>query len=164
MLTILAAITLAALTAPAAQASLLAPKGTCHHAQDSAASHRAKRHALRCLIHYARTHHGQHALAGNRRLHTSTRHKTVAILRCGFSHTPCGHPFGSYARAAGWCSSGSSWRLGENLAHGYHTARAVIRAWLASPEHRANLLGSWHSIGTSLRHGVWAVQFGRCGP
>lgn len=163
LLAILAALLVGLAVAPGAQAGLIAPKGTCHNARNADAGHRGKRHALRCLVRYAREHAGRRGLAGNRRLHHSTVRKSYAISRCGFTHTPCGRPFGSFARGAGYCATGSSWRLGENLAHGYSTARAAMKAWLASPEHRANILGAWSSIGTSIRgSGLWVVQFGSC--
>ena len=31
-------------------------------------------------------------------------------------------------------------RVGENVAYGYLSGRAVVRAWMASPGHRANIL------------------------
>lgn len=38
--------------------------------------------------------------------------------------------------------------VGENIAYNYPTADAVIRAWLASPGHRANILrAAYHRIG-----------------
>ena len=164
-LTLVASILAALLVvAPSqAHAGLLAPKGTCHHARDTAASHRAKRHALRCLLRYARTHAGRHTLAGSHTLHNATVKKGMAINRCGFSHTACGYPLGTWDRRAGYCASGSSWRVGENLARGYTTARQVARAWLASSSHRSNILGAWESVGTAISGGVWIVHYGACG-
>ncbi len=150
------------IAAPTAHAALLAPDGTCHNANRADASHRAKRHALRCLLAYARAHAGRAQIAGSRLLHNGAAKKGLAISRCGFSHTACGYPLGYWDKQAGWCSSGS-WRVGENLARGYSTAHAVVKAWLASPPHRANLLGSWRSIGTAIRGGVWIVHYGTCG-
>jgi uncharacterized protein YkwD len=38
--------------------------------------------------------------------------------------------------------------VGENIAYNYPTAQAVMRSWLASPGHRANILqASFHRIG-----------------
>ena len=46
---------------------------------------------------------------------------------------------------------------GENLAWGngaFGSAGGILRAWLASPEHRANLLRpGFHRIGIGLAHG-----------
>ena len=60
--------------------------------------------------------------------------------------------------------SGSSW--GEVLAAGLRRPRAVVRAWLASPSHRAVLEARWwRSVGAGVarsRSGVryWALDFG----
>lgn len=57
--------------------------------------------------------------------------------------------------------------VGENVAYGYATGRAVVRAWLASPGHRANLLNPvYRQLGMAARKGDddqwYAVQvFGR---
>lgn len=150
------------LNPPEAHATLLAPKGTCHNSRNADASHRAKRHALRCLLAYARAHAGRSEIAGNRRLHNGAVQKGLAIHRCGLSHYACGYPLGYWDKQAGWCSSGS-WRVGENLAQGYTTARGVANAWLASSEHRANILGAWSSVGTAIRGGVWIAHYGACG-
>lgn len=149
--------------AHSADAALIAPPGTCHHARDATASHRAKRHALRCLIEYARSHAGRHHIAGNSRLHAATVDKGRMIARCGLSHTACGYPLGTWDRREGFCAHASSWRVGENLAQGYSTARSVVRAWLASAPHRANILGAWSSVGTAIRGPTWIIHFGRCG-
>lgn len=36
---------------------------------------------------------------------------------------------------------------GENLAMGFRSADDVVKAWMKSPEHRANLLGDYHEVG-----------------
>lgn len=39
---------------------------------------------------------------------------------------------------------------GENLAKGFNDNTAVVAAWLASPEHRANLLGTYQDVGFAV--------------
>jgi uncharacterized protein YkwD len=60
-------------------------------------------------------------------------------------------------RMAAFHVSGST--AGENLAWGsgpYGTAGAVVQAWLASPEHRANLLrASFTRIGLGVVRGTF---------
>ncbi len=59
--------------------------------------------------------------------------------------------------------------LGENLAAGYDTPKAVVEGWLNSPSHRENLLNpSYNEIGfgvffnESSRYGsYWVQEFGR---
>jgi uncharacterized protein YkwD len=63
--------------------------------------------------------------------------------------------------ACGFDASG-----GENIAYGYPTALAVVRAWLGSPGHRRNIeLPRWRYIGVgvaSSRSGLkfWTQNFG----
>ena len=43
-------------------------------------------------------------------------------------------------------------RVGENVAYGYPTGRAAVKAWLKSPGHRANLLEpSYRLLGMAVR-------------
>ncbi|MBV9601812.1 MAG: CAP domain-containing protein [Chloroflexi bacterium] len=62
---------------------------------------------------------------------------------------------------AGW------WSLGENLAGGYPTPEDVIAGWMASSEHRANILSAnFTDIGIGVASGsgrlrvYWAEEFG----
>jgi len=52
-------------------------------------------------------------------------------------------------------SSGYSYvYAGENLARGFTTADAVIKAWMASPDHRANMLSSnYEDVGFAIKEG-----------
>ena len=40
---------------------------------------------------------------------------------------------------------------GENVAYNYSTAQAAFDAWLASPGHKANILGDFTNFGISIR-------------
>ena len=61
----------------------------------------------------------------------------------------------------------STW--GENVAYGYPTARAVVRAWMNSAGHRANILNrSFRHIGVGVQRGAdgllyWTLDFARPG-
>jgi uncharacterized protein YkwD len=96
--------------------------------------------AMRCLINATRRSAGRPVLRANASLGNAARLKAARIAACGdFSHTPCGAPFATVFRAAGF--RGGS--MGENLAHGSAgsgSPRAILEAWLRSPGHRANLL------------------------
>lgn len=55
---------------------------------------------------------------------------------------------------------------GENVAYGYSSGTAVVRAWMGSPGHRANILNRNYrqmGIGARKADGVWYVAqvFGR---
>jgi uncharacterized protein YkwD len=65
---------------------------------------------------------------------------------------------------------GYTWSMwGENVAYGYGTARAVVRAWMNSPGHRANILNrSFRHIGVGVQRGAngllyWTLDFARPG-
>lgn len=62
----------------------------------------------------------------------------------------------------------SNWTLvGENVAYGFTTARAVLRAWMNSPGHRRNILKCrFKHIGIGLAYAQdgtphWTQNFGR---
>ena len=56
--------------------------------------------------------------------------------------------------------------VGENLAAGQHSPAEVVRAWMDSPGHRANILGEgYEEIGVAVRTGgeygvYWVQEFG----
>jgi uncharacterized protein YkwD len=99
--------------------------------------------------------------------------KIDAMDRCdAFSHTPCGSPMTRAMQRTGYARG--CYSVGENLAFvtvGV-TPRQVVKAWLASPEHRANLLdrhfrhtGVASRVVTlgSERAELWVQHFGdRC--
>ena len=78
-------------------------------------------------------------------------------LTARFSHT---RPDGS-----DWYTVNPDLMYGENLADGYNTADAVVNAWMASPEHKANILKSDFTTvaaSTTVKNGktYWAQEFG----
>ena len=85
------------------------------------------------------------------------RDKSRDILDCdSFSHYACGREFTYWMRPTGYLSA-ECWRVGENLAWGsgeYGTVRSIFRAWMRSPEHRANILGDFSQIGIDLQTGT----------
>jgi uncharacterized protein YkwD len=95
---------------------------------------------VRCLVNWVRLRHGRSPLHVSAALQRAARRKAAAVIRChAFSHRPCGVAASAGARAEGYAIR--AW--GENLyvAEGaLATPLATIRAWLASPGHRAVLL------------------------
>ena len=78
-------------------------------------------------------------------------------LTVRFSHT---RPDGS-----DWYTANPDLMYGENLADGYNTADAVVNAWMASPEHKANILKPDFTpvaVSTAVKNGktYWAQEFG----
>jgi uncharacterized protein YkwD len=125
-----------------------------------------------CMTNFARARYGEGPLVASAALATSAAEKGADILSCdNFSHNACGREFGYWIRANGYVST-PCWRIGENLAWGtgaYGTVGSIFRAWLRSPEHRANLLGDYSEIGIALDTGVleghrgahvWTQHFG----
>jgi uncharacterized protein YkwD len=53
--------------------------------------------------------------------------------------------------AVGYDSWNMSYALGENIAYGFPTAAAVVKAWMNSPGHRANILSpNFREIGVAV--------------
>lgn len=78
-------------------------------------------------------------------------------LTVRFSHT---RPDGS-----DWYTVNPDLMYGENLADGYTTADAVVNAWMASPEHKANILKpdfTTIAVSSVVKNGktYWAQEFG----
>jgi uncharacterized protein YkwD len=90
-------------------------------------------------------------------------HSADMVKRHYFAHdTPAGvTPWTRIARAGYPRAS-----LAENIAAGQRTADEVVKAWLASPGHRANILNCrFRSVGTGLAKGgsygyYWTQDFG----
>jgi uncharacterized protein YkwD len=100
-------------------------------------------------VNATRTAHHLRPLRLDARLQRAARAHTVEMLRGDFfSHGDF------YGRMVRFHLSGS---LGENLAWGsgsYARARSIVRMWLASPAHRANLLRrGYRRIGFGIRTG-----------
>jgi uncharacterized protein YkwD len=81
--------------------------------------------------------HGCKALHADTRLAAAGRGQSVFMASTGsFSHIGrSGITFDARIRAAGF-----SRPMAENIAWGYRSGVDVVKAWMASPEHRANLL------------------------
>jgi uncharacterized protein YkwD len=158
----------AALASPPASASPSSPDDACGvaGAPRSAA-------AMRCLLNEARRQRGLRPLRHSRALDRAAELRAAAIRRCqDFSHTPCGRSFSSVYNASGYSLSTHS--VAENLAWGtgsLGSAAGTVRSWLASPEHRQNMLaGGWKKFGVavvSARHldgaqnvTLWVAEFG----
>jgi uncharacterized protein YkwD len=179
--TFLAALaTLALGVASASAGGLVAPPRACPEPAAGAsgpAAREAEEGAMLCLTNYARTAAGEAALEDTQQLQESATEKAEDILHCdSFSHSACGREFTYWIRASGYLSS-QCWRAGENLAWGtgqYGTVRSIFRAWMGSPEHRANILGNFTQVGIDRDGGtleghpgtiVWTQHFGsHCEP
>jgi uncharacterized protein YkwD len=98
------------------------------------------RRALR-LVNVRRRAAGMKPLRVSRKLRASARWKSLHMARYHYlSHSDPAPPVsrGPFQRFA---DCGYPWApAGENIAEGYPSAAAVVAGWLASPEHRRNML------------------------
>jgi uncharacterized protein YkwD len=163
---------IAQLERPATSSSLIAPVDVCPGQGDRGAEIEAQEQAMRCMTDYARQQLGLNGLGDVEALDTSARSKTLDILHCdSFSHFACGREFTYWMKETGYIGA-SCWHVGENLAWGtgaQGSVRSIFRAWMRSPGHRRNILGSYDDLGLSLEVGalggrsgtsVWAQHFG----
>ena len=170
---VVAALAVLLFSVPSASAA-----GACTAANASAstASKRALVRATLCVLNVERTRNNLRPLRLNRRLsRAAQRHSAAMARRNFFSHTsPSGASFVDRIRSTGYLSGARSWAVGENIAYGSgsrSTPRAIGRAWMNSPPHRANILSSsFRSIGIGVapgtpvgggRGGTYTTDFGR---
>ena len=120
----------------------LAPSGTCPGSDNRAASSAAQGRAIRCLVNWARARAGRHGLNPSPELHRAAVLKGRGVASCRqFSHAPCNSGVTDAVRRSGYPYAS----FGENLFVGMSrqiSAQDVVGAWLASPPHRANVLGA----------------------
>jgi uncharacterized protein YkwD len=166
------ALTLFAVAAPAASAA-----DGCDGSRVSVsqASRRVLVRATLCLLNGERARRHLRPLLLNRRLSSAARgHSRAMVEQRFFSHTSLdGSSFVDRIRRSGYLDGARGWSLGENIAYGsgrLSTPRAIARAWMNSPGHRANILStSYESIGIGIAGGTpggdaggtYTTDFGR---
>jgi uncharacterized protein YkwD len=151
---------------------LIAPGSVCANQDELDAPAAVQEQAMRCMTDFARQRRGMAGLVNADELDRSAVDKARDILRCDdFSHTACGREFTYWMQRVGYIPA-RCWRVGENIAWGtgeLGTVRAIFRAWIYSPEHRANILGRYTQTGTALEVGgleghrdvhLWIQHFG----
>jgi uncharacterized protein YkwD len=134
----------------------------CKHrdAHPSQLSDAAVKRTTLCLLNHQRRAHGRRALKSNRRLARAARkHARDMVRRNYFSHTtPSGVSFVDRIMRQDYVNPGQGWALGENLAWGSYqlaTPRSIVRSWMHSPGHRANILNSrFREIGIGVVEGA----------
>ncbi|MFE5622729.1 CAP domain-containing protein [Streptomyces virginiae] len=119
--------------------------------------------AVLALVNKERAAAGCGALTTNSKLSAAARGYSDTMARAGvMSHTgPDGSTMTSRVEAAGYKWS----NLGENIARGQADADAVMKAWMNSPGHRANILNcAFKEIGIGVHKGDggpwWTQNFG----
>lgn len=171
---VLAVLAVALIAAPTALAEQACPAA---NATPASATKREIVRATLCQLNRERAHHGLGRLKLNKRLTRAARRHALDMARRNyFSHdTLGGGSFVDRIRRAGYLRGASSWIVGENLAWGSHNLSrpgAIMRMWMKSPGHRANILnGSFREIGIGVAYdapvagggnpaGTYATDFG----
>jgi uncharacterized protein YkwD len=118
------------------------------------------RAAILCLHNQIRAQRGLPLLKENAKLRgAAVEHSSDMVSRGFFEHTtPNGVTMVQRIRAARYTSPRFGWALGENLAWGtgsLATPRAIMKAWMESPGHRANVVKrAYREIGIGVVAGV----------
>ncbi|MFD0470588.1 CAP domain-containing protein [Nonomuraea thailandensis] len=99
-------------------------------------------------------------LVHDAKLHLAAERHSADMARNGyFSHTSRdGRTFGRRIQATGFAFRSA----GENIAKGQPTAAAVVKAWLDSPGHRANMLNCAFThigVGHNAKGPTWTQDF-----
>jgi uncharacterized protein YkwD len=159
------ALTLAAVLATAL-GLLLPPAASAQRACQSAgaqpmqASRMALSRATVCLLNGERARRGIRPLKVNKRLNRAARRHAIDMAtRDYFSHTSqSGASFVDRIRRSGYLRRARSWFVGENIAWGtgtLSTPRSIVRAWMESPGHRANILSRrFREVGIGISFGA----------
>jgi uncharacterized protein YkwD len=136
-------------------------------AEPNKVSHRVVVRATLCLLNKARARHHVRRLRLHRRLGRAARGHSADMARRGyFSHNSrSGASFLDRIRRAGYLRRARRWSVGENIAWGtgrLATPRAIVRAWMNSPGHRANILnGRFREIGVGITYSAPVRVAGR---
>jgi uncharacterized protein YkwD len=142
--------------------SAFAKKHTCKHsgAQAGEVSERTIVRATLCLLNKQRHAHHMRGLKLSKRLgHAAEGHSAEMARVHYFSHdSRSGGSFLDRIRRAGYLKHARRWSVGENIAWGtgqLSTPRSIVRAWMHSPGHRANILQrSFRQIGIGISFGA----------
>ena len=137
---------------------------------------RQARAATVCLLNVERRRRGLHRLRQNAGLALAgQRHVSDMVRHRYFAHSSLsGTRFDARIRRAGYLRGSAHATLGENLAWGggrLATARRIVRSWMQSPGHRANVLQpKFREVGIGIvrrlpvahggRGATYAAEFG----
>lgn len=142
-----AVLLVAAVSQLATLPSQAAPGDACEgaDARPGEASYGELGRATLCLVNRERRRRGLRALRADGRLALAARRHAADMVRHSyFAHdSRSGARFSTRIARAGYLRGVASWRAGENIAWGAgrrSTPRRVVRSWMNSSGHRANIL------------------------
>lgn len=142
--------------APAASAAECAGADTLADGQSTAQIEQS----VLCLVNARRSSAGLPAVYPNPKLRqAAVQHSNDMVGRGFFAHTsPGGEDFIDRISATGYMRGARSWLVGENLVWGsgeLGTPAGMVKAWMESPPHRANLLRArFREIGIAAASGT----------
>jgi uncharacterized protein YkwD len=151
--------------APPDEEALANGSGTCGAADTvpSSGTLRETSQAILCLLNAERTSRGVGRLRMNARLgRAAAGHSRDMVARRYFQHDSAdGKTMLDRIKAAGYVRGNSVFTVGENIGWGsgsLASPRALVRAWMNSPPHRANVLqGRFRELGVGLVIGAPAA-------
>ena len=147
-------------TLPRVESAATCPFANSVPAPRRRASIARARTALVCLLNVQRRAFGERPLKDNRQLDRAAALHDSSMVQAGFfSHVdPGGGTLVDRLRRVHFITASVRWIAGENLGFGIGGASspaALVRAWMASPEHRSNILdASFNRVGVALVKGV----------
>jgi uncharacterized protein YkwD len=116
----------------------------------------AAKRATLCLLNQQRRSHGLRAFKLDGKLsRAAAGHARDMVAQRYFNHTSRnGASFSTRIKRTGWTRARRSYTIGENIGWGggsLATPRAMVRAWMGSAGHRANILTrSFRMIGIGI--------------
>jgi uncharacterized protein YkwD len=153
---VLAALLVLAVTASTSQAAGCAGAD----AVPGQAATTALQHATLCLMNSARRQHGRRHLREQPALEgAASGYAQAMVAQKFFDHvSPGGSTMVARVRASAYLHRAGSYSLGENIAWGggsLGTPRSIVRMWMQSAGHRANLLNPrFRDVGVGVASGV----------
>lgn len=156
----LLAIVGALLAAQGGTAAAATPTCRGADARPGTVSDARSRSATLCLINAQRRSRGLRPLRQNTPLRgAARRYSTEMVAQRFFAHeSPSGSTLASRVRQTSYLDGARSYALGENLAWGQGalaTPRNIVRGWMRSPGHRANILrAAYRDIGIGIAIGT----------
>jgi uncharacterized protein YkwD len=158
-----AACTLHAAPAHSAQDAERCP--AANEVPDSQVDLRKAANAVVCLVNAERANRGLRTLERDGDLAQAAHgHSRDMARNHFFDHVGRdGDTVGDRVRKAGYGKPDDGWRVGENLGWGTGgraAPSAVVAAWMASPGHRQNMLGSFRELGVGVAQGAPTSQTG----
>jgi uncharacterized protein YkwD len=147
---------------PPDEEALANGSGSCGapDAEPSAATLGETAQSVLCLLNAERSSRGLGKLKMNARLSRAAKgHSDDMVANVYFAHdAKSGSSMLDRIRAAGYLKARASFTVGENIGWGSGTLaapRALVKAWMNSPPHRANILqGKFRELGVGLTLGA----------